>query len=181
MSPEIYLAIGFVPTLFLLIFLLIRSSRASRQQTQVTGPVVPAGASAGIEAIARVDESAFMLLSQRLAAVEGRLGPIAASLDAVAVLNQRVAAMEANMPSVQQAMEHYSDAINRADKRDTERARRTKKTSQDSQTAGEAAADLMGAPGAGGETPPLTQPGASTNNGDKPPMAGLYGSGGRNR
>jgi len=151
------------------------------QQSRVSGGQRPSETTPSDVGTIPQDDSAFLLLSQRIAVVEGRLGPISVSLESVAILNQRVAAMEANMPSVQQAMEHYSDAINRADKRDTERARRTQKTSQDSKTAGEAAADLMGVPGAGGETPPLTQPGASNNN-DKPkPMAGLYGSGGRHR
>jgi len=120
-------------------------------------------------------DSLLSSMSQRLAATEGRLGAMAAELQQVAILNSRVAAIETNMPGMQEAYEKYADSINRADKRATERTRVENK-SQGFQTAGEAAADLSGAAGAGGN-PALTQPAAPTNN--KRP--GLLGSGGRNR
>jgi len=121
-------------------------------------------------------DSLLSSMSQRLAATEGRLGAMAAELQSVAILNQRIAAIETNMPGMQEAYEKYSDSINRADKRATERARVETK-SQGFQTAGEAAG-LLGAAGAGGE-PALTQPAASQPTNNKRP--GLLGSGGRNR
>ncbi len=127
-------------------------------------------------AIADVGDSAITILSGRLAAIEGRMGPIVASLDSVALLQQRLAALEVNMPSMQEAMEKYADQIARTDKRDTERARRTATEEAKTQTAGDAAADLMGGAGAGGNAPADTAGAAPTST-----RAGVLGQGGRRR
>jgi len=119
-----------------------------RQQTGVKGPqdppetvpVPPPPMGPLIEAF-----------SQRLAASEGRVNAMAAQLEGLHVLQQRVSAIEANMPAVQEAYEKYADQVSRADKRNTERQRRSDKTS--GPTAGEAAAAMTT-----GEPPAPTTP-----------------------
>lgn len=145
---------------------------ARRQQSQVID-TVPAADRPPVDSL--IQDQAIQALSARLASVEGRIGVIAATLESVAVLNGRVAAIETNMPAVQEAYEKYADQISRADKRDTERARRNMK--DQGMSAGEAAAALTGGAGAGG-TPP-TQPAPPQNN--KTPRPGVIGRGGRGR
>ncbi len=120
----------------------------------------------------RIEDTALQSLSARLAVVEGRIGTIAATLEGVHILTQRVASIETNMPAAQEAMEKYADSITRADKRDTERLRRFEKTS--GQTAGEAAAALQGAASPDAETAPQ-------NNETGGKRAGILGQGGRGR
>ncbi len=107
-----------------------------------------------------VQDTAIQAMSARLASVEGRIGTIAATMEGMAVLQQRVAAMETNMPALQDAYEKYADQISRADKRNTERQRRSEKSQ--GQSAGEAAAALTGV-AADGVTPPSIQAATSTN------------------
>jgi len=110
--------------------------------------------------------------SERLAAAEGRLTAFAAQQEGFAVIRQRVDAMESHMPSLQSAMEQYADQIGRADKRETERKRRSDKSAQ---TAGEAAAQMAHAGGGEGAQPSATPSPASNNK-----RAGVLG-GNRNR
>lgn len=79
-------------------------------------------------------------LSERISALEGQVPNLRAGIDGFAALAQRVTAVEAHMPGLQDAYETYADSLNRKDKRDTERERRAGKT------AGETAAELVGAP-----------------------------------
>jgi len=142
-------------------------SHARRQQSQVKVSLAPS-----IPAIdTAIQDTALQSLSSRLAVAEGRIGAMAATLEGVHILQQRVASMETNMPAAQEAMEKYADSITRADKRDTERLRRFEKTS--GQTAGDAAAALTGA------AEPTPEPAAPENNGGK--RAGILGQGGRGR
>lgn len=120
-----------------------------------------------------IQDTALQSISSRLAVVEGRIGAIAATLEGVHILQQRVASMETNMPAAQEAMEKYADSITRADKRDTERLRRFEKTS--GQTAGDAAAALT----ADVEAPTTPLGPTAENNGGK--RAGILGQGGRGR
>jgi len=144
-------------------------SYARRQQTQVISPPVPETPALDT----RIEDTAIQSLSSRLAVLEGRIGTIAATLEGVHVLTQRVASIETNMPAAQEAMEKYADSITRADKRDTERQRRFEKTS--GQTAGDAAAALTGA--ATDEPARVVAP--PENNGGS--RAGILGQGGRGR
>lgn len=149
---------------------------AGRRQSQVIDTVPPADRPA---VDSTIQDNAIQAMSARLASVEGRIGVIAATLEGVTVLTGRVAAIETNMPAIQEAYERYADQIGRADKRDTERARRTMK--DQGMTAGEAAAALTGAAGVGGNPPP-TQPAAPTKtNGPRQSRAGVIGRGGRGR
>jgi len=161
-----------LPTVAVILATVFLWLAARRRQTQVGSQPAPDPTPADPTTL----DSLLSSMSQRLAATEGRLGAMAAELQQVAILNSRVAAIETNMPGMQEAYEKYSDSINRADKRATERARVETKT-QGFQTAGEAAADLAGAAGAGG-IPALTQPVAPKPTNKR---AGLLGSGGRNR
>lgn len=148
---------------------LIYVTRTRSQQTQVTAP--PAPPTPALDT--RIEDSALQSLSSRLAVIEGRIGTISATLEGVHVLQQRVAAMETNMPAAQEAMEKYADSITRADKRDTERVRRFEKTQ--GTTAGEAAAALTSS--ATDEPARVVEP--QNNNGGK--RAGILGQGGRGR
>jgi len=162
---EIVALAGLVALLGVILALIL--TRAPRsQQTQVTSPPVPA--IPPIDTV--IQDTALQSLSSRLAVVEGRIGAIAATLEGVHILQQRVASIETNMPAAQEAMEKYADSITRADKRDTERQRRFEKTS--GQTAGEAAAALQGAAPPPAETAPQ-------NNDLK--RIGILGRGGRGR
>jgi len=161
-----------LPTVAVILATVFLYLAARRRQLHVDGPPAAHAALSDTTALDAVLSS----MSQRLAATEGRLGQVAAELQAVSILNSRVAAIESNMPGMQEAYEKYSDSVNRADKRATERQRVELQSAEKSfQTAGDAAAALMGADGAGG-TPTLTQPSAPTER-----MAGLVGSGGRGR
>lgn len=171
MSTSVQVIALVLPTVAVILATVFLWAAARRRQTQVVSPPVPDAAPADPTTL----DSLLSSMSQRLAATEGRLGAMAAELQQVAILNSRVAAIETNMPGMQEAYEKYSDSINRADKRATERSRVENKT-QGFQTAGEAAASLAGVAGTGGE-PASTQPVTPTNN--KRP--GLLGSGGRNR
>jgi len=143
---------------------------AGRRQTRVTAPPAPPPPPSDPTSL----DSLLQSMSARVAATEGRLGAIAAELQGVAILQQRLAALEAAMPSMQEAYEKYGDQVARADKRATERDRVEKKTSANFQTAGEAA-DLIAGAGAGGNPAP-TQLAPAQNN-----RAGVVGSGGRGR
>jgi len=160
-----------LPTVAVILATVFLWVAAGRRQSRVRSEPAPDATPADPTTL----DSLLSSMSQRLAATEGRLGAMAAELQQVAILNSRVAAIETNMPGMQEAYEKYSDSINRADKRATERARVDTK-SQGFQTAGEAAA-LIGAAGNGGE-PALTQPAAPQPTNKRP---GLLGSGGRNR
>ena len=175
MSTSIQIAVAVVPAVIMVVMMVFLWRVARRQQTQVTGP--PAPPAAVLDPLGT--DSLIQSISQRLAATEGRLGSVAAQLEGVAILQQRVASLEVNMPAVQEAFSTYADQVARADKRDTERQRRTDKDAEKFQTAGDAAAGLLGAAGAGGN-PTLTQPAApQPPNGRR--RTGLVGSGGRNR
>ncbi len=111
-------------------------------------------------------------LSERIAALEGRIPALAGQLESFTALTSRLASLEASMPSIQEAYEHYSDAINRADKRDTERARRVTKT-RERKTGADAVNEMMP------EVPaPVEQ--APTNNAPQK-RAGVLGQGTRGR
>jgi len=172
-STSVQLIALVLPTVAVILATVFLWLAARRRQTQVGSPPAAEATPADPTTL----DSLLSSMSQRLAATEGRLGAMAAELQQVAILNSRVAAIETNMPGMQEAYEKYSDSINRADKRATERARVETK-SQGFQTAGEAASDLLGVAGTGGD-PASTQPAAPqpTNN----RRAGLLGSGGRNR
>jgi len=160
-----------LPSLIIVVIGLFLWAAARRRQTQVTGLPAPQPALTDPTGL----DSLLQSMSGRVAAVEGRLGAVAAELQGVAILQQRLAAVEASMPSLQEAYEKYGDQVARAEKRTTERERRNK--ADGFQTAGDAAAVLLGAGGAGGETPALTQPPVPQNGG----RAGVVGSGGRTR
>ncbi len=162
-----------LPSLIIVVIGLFLWAAARRRQTQVVGPPAPQAALTDPTGL----DSLLQSMSGRVAAVEGRLGAVAAELQGVALLQQRLAAVEASMPSLQEAYEKYGDQVARADKRTTERERRNKADDAKFQTAGDAAAVLSGAGGAGGETPALTQPPVPQNGG----RAGVVGSGGRAR
>jgi len=110
-------------------------------------------------------------MSARISALEGRLPALAGALDSFTTLATRLSAIETAMPGIQEAYEKYADAVNRADKRDTERARKEGNTRgrEQAQTAGDAAAAL-------GLVNPPTQaelePAAAR-------LPGLVGNGGR--
>jgi len=153
-----------------LILTLILLARPRSQQAGVAGSDLPPRAPIDTT----IQDTALQSLSSRLAVAEGRIGAMAATLEGVHVLQQRVASMETNMPAAQEAMEKYADSITRADKRDTERQRRFEKTS--GPTAGDAAAALTADVEA--PTTPLG-PAPAENNGGK--RAGILGQGGRGR
>jgi len=147
---------------------------ARRRQSRVVGPPAPEATLTDPTGL----DSLLQSMSGRVAAVEGRLGSVAAELQQVAMLQTRLAAIEAAMPSLQEAYEKYGDQVARADKRATERDRVERKTADKFQSAGEAAADLLGGAGTGG-IPASTQPASPPkNNGGRP---GVVGSGGRGR
>jgi len=152
----------------ILALVLTRSPR--RQQTQDISPPVPPTPPLDTA----IQDTAIQSLSSRLAAIEGRIGAIAATLDGFHVLQQRVAAIETNMPALQEAYEKYADSINRADKRDTERLRRHEK--MQGQTAGEAAAALSSETEA--PTTPLGPVSPINSDGKR---IGILGHGGRGR
>jgi len=152
----------------ILALILTRTPRS--QQTQDTSP--PAPSTPALDTA--IQDTAIQSLSSRLAAIEGRIGAIAATLDGFHVLQQRVAAIETNMPALQEAYEKYADSISRADKRDTERQRRYEKVQ--GQTAGDAAAALTSE--AEAPTTPLG-PASPINNDGK--RIGILGHGGRGR
>jgi len=156
-----------------LILTLIQLHDARSQQTQDIGPSVPSTPPLDT----RIEDTAIQSLSSRLAVLEGRIGTIAATLEGVHVLTQRVASIETNMPAAQEAMEKYADSITRADKRDTERQRRFEKTS--GQTAGEAAAGQFGVVDEPAPTFPLGPDPKAKNNDTA--RAGILGQGGRGR
>jgi len=162
-----------LPSLILVVIGLFLWTSARRRQTQVIGPPAPTAVLTDPTGL----DSLLQSMSARVAAVEGRLGSVAAELQGVAILQQRLAAVEAAMPSLQEAYEKYGDQVARADKRTTERERRNKADDAKFQTAGEAAGALLGAGGAGGETPALTQPPVPQNGG----RPGVMGRGGRGR
>lgn len=164
---EIGLGIGLV-TLILgcAAWVLVRGP--GRQQTGVKGPQGPAETVPVPPAAMGPLIEAF---SQRLAASEGRVNAMAAQLEGLHVLQQRVSAIEANMPAVQEAYEKYADQISRADKRNTERQRRSDKTS--GPTAGETAAAMALTTGGGvGASAPAMAPPPTNNNGDRPWVLG---------
>lgn len=180
MPPYVLPLVLSILAVILVIFLVLQV-RASRRlhALLLTGNATPESAPA-VPPEVGVSDALIASLSQRLAATEGRLGTIAAQLEGIPQLQIRVASLETNMPSVQSAMEKYADVIHKADRRDTERARREDTAANKEQpTAGDAAAALIAGAGAGGETPPLTQPVPATNKNGEMPW--LRGSGGRRR
>jgi len=162
-----------LPTVAVIVATVFLSIAAARRQSRVVVPPAPTPAPSDPNTL----DSVLLSMSGRVAAVEGRLGALAAELTGVTILQQRVAAMEASMPSMQEAYEKYGDQVARADKRATERDRVERKTEAGFQSAGEAAA-LIGAAGNGGE-PALTHPAAPQNG--TPGVPGVVGSGGRGR
>lgn len=171
-----YLLIA-IPSVLLAIFL-ITSRLRPQQQPQVTvEKVEPTPES---PAVTEIRESAIAILSGRVAALEGTLTQISASLGLVAVLEQRIASIEVNLPSMQEALTKYYDVIDRQDKRSIERARKQGVASEKERTAGQAASDMLGGMGAGGE-PAATQPMPPQNQNDNGRRAGVVGSGGRSR
>jgi len=176
--PSVLPIVGIILTVILVIFLILQVRASRRLHAVLLRAPVPSESAVAIPPEVGVSDALIASLSQRLAATEGRLGTIAAQLEGIPQLQTRVASLETLMPSVQSAMEKYADVIHKADRRDTERARREDTAANKEQpTAGEAAAALVAVPGAGGETPPLTQPGAANNKS----MPWLRGSGGRGR
>lgn len=163
-------ALGALLALLGVILALILTRAPRSQQTQVTVP--PAPLTPALDT--RIEDTALQSLSSRLAVLEGRIGTIAATLEGVHILTQRVASIETNMPAAQEAMEKYADSITRADKRDTERQRRFDKTQ--GTTAGEAAAALTS------EVEAPTYPlGPTSPKNDDGKRAGILGQGGRGR
>lgn len=154
---------------FLLLIFFNRSPR--RQQTGlVADPAPSVAASDPLGA-----EQMLHSISSRLGIVEGRVGSLAAAQELINGLNMRIAAIEANIPSVQDAMEKYSDSLNRISKRDLERERKEgKDIEKKNQTAGQAAADLIG--GTDGGSDPTPAQSVPPNN-----RYGVVGSGGRGR
>lgn len=172
MSASLQLALAVIPVAAVVLMAVFLWVFARRQQTGLVAPPAPS-----VDPPDPLGMDALMTaISARLAAVEGRIGALAAGLEVVAVLTQRVAMMETNMPALQEAMEKYADQISRLDKRNTERVRRADadQSKNDNQSAGQAAADLVGAAG-GGSDPSPTQPAAPN------PRIGVVGSGGRGR
>jgi len=163
-----------VPSVLVIVSALFLWSVARRRQTQVGGPPGPDPTAPAPTDIAPLIQT----LSARLAAVEGQLVQQTAGLQAIATLQSRVAALEVLMPSVQEAFEKYADQTARADKRNTERLRRSEKEESKFQTAGDAAAGLLDVAGGGGNEPLPAQPAASQNNGKR---VGVVGSGGRGK
>ncbi len=159
-----------LPTVAVILATVFLWTSARRRQTRVVAPPAPPATPTDPTSL----DSLLQSMSARVAAVEGRLGAVAAELQGVAILQQRLAAVEASMPSMQEAYEKYGDQVARADKRATERDRVERKTSASFQTAGEAA-DLIAGAGAGGNPAP-TQLAPAQNN-----RAGVVGSGGRSR
>ena len=177
--PPLYAVIALsVFGLFIFIFTILQLRDTRRLHRLLLSGVATSDSAVGVPPEVGVSDALISSLSQRLAATEGRLGTMAAQLEGIPQLQTRVASMETLMPSVQSAMEKYADVIHKAERRDTERHRREDTAANKEQpTAGEAAAALTAGSGAGGETPPLTQPGPANNK----PMPWLRGSGGRGR
>lgn len=148
MSPLELTLLTAIPTAAIIVAAVFLWTAARRRQSQVTSHLQPVERAPVDRTI---EDTAIQSLSSRLAVIEGRIGSIAATLEGVHVLQQRVAGIETAMPAVQEAYEKYADQISRADKRDTERLRRTEK--MQGQTAGEAAAALSGVAEAGGPLP----------------------------
>jgi len=163
-----------VPSVLVVVSALFLWAFARRRQTQVgsaPGPELTPPAPADLAPL-------IQSFSTRLAAAEGQLVQLVAGLQAVASLQSRVAALEVLMPSVQEAFEKYADQTARADKRNTERLRRSDKEDAKFQTAGDAAAGLLDVAGGGGSEPLPAQPAASPNSS---PRAGILGQGGRGK
>jgi len=163
-----------VPSVLIVVSALFLWTVARRRQSQV---VVAPGAAADPPAPTDI-APLIQTLSARLAAVEGQLVQQTAGLQAIATLQSRVAALEVLMPSVQEAFEKYADQTARADKRNTERLRRSEQEEEKFQTAGDAAAGLLDVAGGGGNEPLPAQPAASQNSAAR---AGVIGSGGRGK
>jgi len=161
-TPELVTIVSAL-TLIIIVMGVFLWRAAGRQQSQPIDTPLPVRAEP-LDTI--VQDTAIQAMSARLASVEGRIGTIAATMEGIAVLQQRVAAIEVNMPAVQDAYEKYADQISRADKRNTERQRRTEKLQ--GQSAGDAAAALTGAAVDGGNLQP-TQAVAPTNQVQKRP------------
>jgi len=165
-----------IPSVLLIFFLFTSRSRPQQQPQVTVEKVEPAPES---PAVTEIRESAIAILSGRVAALEGTLTQISASLGLVAVLEQRIASIEVNLPSMQEALTKYYDVIDRADKRSTERVRKQGVMQERERTAGETASDMLDGVGATGGNPAATQPAPSQN--DNGRRAGVVGSGGRNR
>jgi len=170
LSDSVAIALAIFPVVLAVLFAIIYIRAVRRWQSLVTAPPAPEPTAVDPTGL----DSLLQSMSARVAATEGRLGAIAAELQGVAILQQRLAALEAAMPSMQEAYEKYGDQVARADKRATERDRVEKK-SAGFQTAGEAA-DLIGGAGAGGNPAP-TQLAPPPNNA----RSGVLGSGGRGK
>lgn len=170
--PSDLVLLGIITAIALIVMAYFLTSPARHRQSQVNDPVQqPAVPPVDVT----IHDTAIQSLSARLAAIEGRIGTLSATLEGLPILQSQVAAMQTNMPSLQSAYEQYADQIARADKRDTERDRRSQKTQ--AQTAGEAAAALTGVVGPGEETFEATHPATPQLSG----RSGVIGQGGRGR
>jgi len=171
-----YAVIVFLSVLLILQF--FTSRLRSQSQRQRALDVVDDSAESPV--VTEIRTSAISIMSGRIAALEGTLGQIGASLALVAQLEQRIASIETNLPSLQEALTKYYDVIDRADKRSTERVRKqgVMQERERERTAGEAASEMLDGAGVTGG-PAATQPAPSqNNNGDRP---WIRGSGGRAR
>ncbi len=114
------------------------------------------------------DETTVIVgLSERIAALEGRLPTLQVAIDNYRALAERVTGLEAQLPAIADAHEAFTDAFSRKVKRDGERERKAGKS------AGEAAAEVLqlsALPQAVGGPP------GEGNNSSAPP---LYGQGRR--
>jgi len=178
------LAIGIVVVVLCVMLVVFLLTVARRQQTQLIdrldriggqsdGTVgIPEGAGSGAaSAIAGTSEAVVLALSQRIAAVEGQLPGLADGLRGFVQLGNRLSLLESQMPSVQEALEKYTDAVQRSDKRVTERGRRSDKT-RERQTAADAVSEMMP------EIPAPVDPNANPGPNKR---AGVLGQGARGR
>lgn len=176
MSPHELALLISIPCVALVGLALFLRYVPRRQQSQVARPQEQIETARLDTAIA---DTAIQALSSRLAGVEGRIGGLVAILEAIPVLQSRLAAMETHMPALQEAYEKYADQIGRADKRMTERARKNARDQQGDEgiSAGDAAAALTGVAVAG--APLQMTPTVTPNNNQTRP--GVLGGGGRSR
>jgi len=160
--------IVFVPTFLLLnlaawLFLRVRPS-----QTHVQVPPAPL-------ADLPTQDALFRSMSERISALEGRIPVLSEALNSFTAVATRMSALESAMPALQDAYERYGDQVARADKRDTERARKGEKDQARQKSAAEAAAEL------GFNAVPPQQPPGNVAAPPQTKMPGVLGSGSRGR
>jgi len=106
------------------------------------------------------DETGVIVgLSERIAALEGRLPTLQVAIDNYRALAERVTGLEAQLPAIADAHEAFTDAFSRKTKRDGERERKA------GISAGDAAAEMLqlsalpqavgGPPGGSNDSPAL--------------------------